>query len=113
VCKLNDLRNVRLSLITGAGVQIATHNPLWSIVAGVAAEVVQRFGRLSELEALVWDVAAAAAAPASIYEAWIDTPIILARLPENVSRTRAFAALREMTSRGIVEEVAGCWRAVK
>jgi hypothetical protein len=83
-----------------------------AIIAGLAAELAQRYKRLSDQERAVFDLLTSLAQGGSIYKVWIAEEQLVDAMDPELSIDARRRLLANMKSRGILEEGAGKWRAV-
>jgi hypothetical protein len=88
------------------------HDIQSAVIAGVLAELAQRYEHLDEDEMAVFDLLRRLAQGGSIYKVWIDENDLLEAMDSELDLEARRRLLANMKSRELLEEGAGKWRAV-
>jgi hypothetical protein len=110
--RVGDWRNPTFAAAVGAVSDLISHNVPIAVVAGVAAELAQRYEHLEKSETSLFDLLGRLAQGGSIYKVWIAEDQLLDAMDSEMDRDDRRRLLANMKSRGVLEEGAGKWRAV-
>jgi len=111
--RLEGWRNAAITAGAAAVPDLIGQNPPIAAAAVVAAELAQRYEHLSDDETAVFDLLRRLAQGGSIYKVWIDQDELLAAMDPELDIEDRRRLLANMESRGLLEEGASKWRAVR
>ena len=110
--RLGDWGNPTVTAAAAVVSELASDSVPVMVGVGVAAEVAQRYKHLTRHERAVFDLLRRLAQGGSIYKVWIDEEELLDAMNPEFSIDARRRLLATMTTRGLLEEGAGQWRAV-
>jgi hypothetical protein len=113
--RLSGLPNPTLTAAAAALSDLIGHNVPLAVIAGLAAEVAQRYKHLKTDEITVLNVLSKVAPAGRIYKVWVGEGTLLRAMQSDLpdlSSDDHRRLLASMKSRGVLEEGAGWWRAV-
>jgi hypothetical protein len=110
--RVGDWGNPALTAAAAALSDLVGHDIQSAVIAGVLAELAQRYEHLDEDEMAVFDLLRRLAQGGSIYKVWIDENDLLEAMDSELDLEARRRLLANMKSRELLEEGAGKWRAV-
>jgi hypothetical protein len=110
--RLGGIGNPTAASAVAAATELASDNLPLAALAGVSAELAQRYKHLSHNERAVIDLLVIHTQGGSIYKVWIAEDDLLKTMDPELDKDSRRRLLANMKSRGILEEGAGKWRAV-
>lgn len=105
--------NPTLTAAVSTASDLVGHNIPVAVAAAVAAEVAQRYRRLSDAEVGVLELLGRLAQGGDIHHVWIDENRLLDAMNPELAHEDRKRLLANMKSRDLLEEGAGKWRAVR
>jgi hypothetical protein len=111
--RIGDWRNPAITTSAAAMPDLVGHHVPFAAGAVIAAELAQRYKHLSEDERTVFDLLTRLAQGGDICLVWIDEDRLLNAMDPALEREDRRRLLARMKSRGLLEEGAGEWRAVR
>jgi len=108
---LSESRGLNFTILMALLADIVNQNPSMGAAVGLAAAALDRVRTLSDDELEVFD-AMRKLAFGKLYRVWVDEDKLLAAMDAELDLEARKRLLANMTSKGIIEEGAGKWRAV-